>query len=230
LLRLIHVKDPFGEIGSFLREFSGPILPANPTLSHPSFDPVFAMPPSDFQMWNTDFFTQTPQTGLISNNSLGAPDPIPELTPVIKEPISACMNTSNSLTLPLVTSENMNTLVPVTATKLANTSTEKENIAPQPDSPDSQLAGAAQKSQRGRIIKPSTHTAIMNRIGSSMGSLPLSDVNAATPLDPNAEPEWFIDARQHLQDDFSEEWIACVKAWVELEKGLGYGYNKKVCH
>ena len=104
----------------------------------------------------------------------------------------------------------------------------KENVNPTSDNSDT-AGETLQKSLSGRVRKPSNHAEVMNRIGSSVPSLPLVTANPSPAIDPNSEPNWFIDAHQHLQhDELGEEWIACVKVWLEFEKGQGYGGNKKV--
>ena len=48
---------------------------------------------------------------------------------------------------------------------------------------------------------------------------------------PGTTPEWAIASHDYLNSDLGMDWTACVQAWFELERTLGYGSQAgaKVC-
>ena len=49
---------------------------------------------------------------------------------------------------------------------------------------------------------------------------------------PTTAPEWAVASHEHLlKSDLGKDWTACVQAWFDLERELGYGSQPgtKVC-
>ena len=51
-------------------------------------------------------------------------------------------------------------------------------------------------------------------------------------IPPGTTPEWAIASHDYLNSDLGMDWTACVQAWFELERTLGYGSQAgaKVCN
>lgn len=109
-----------------------------------------------------------------ATNASGYVSPGPALSPLSSSPLSS--PPLSSLSLP----QHSITEAPVSE-------------APVSDTPLAPIIG--HMSRRGRIVKPSNHQEMMNRIGSSLGSLPIQKENVPPSVQSDIPPSWVILAR-----------------------------------
>ena len=98
-------------------------------------------------------------------------------------------------------------------------------------SSDSSNQGDGRRSGRNPV--PSKRHEQMNEIdGKSKKTTASAHIQVEKENIPSTTPEWAIASQDHLlNSDLGKDWTACVEAWCELEKELGYGSQPgtKVC-